>query len=88
VASKNHLLAVKGNQPELKERIEWAWATYPLSPEELYALWRGHWGPHHPRDPVLGEDASRSRKDAAGLRHAKAWRGLAGHPCTERLFEI
>lgn len=41
---------------------------------ELLALWRGHWDLHHPHDPVLGEDASRSRKGAAGLRHAKVWR--------------
>lgn len=63
---------------EVREEVAYALTSLEGRPEELLALWRGHWEVenrlHHPRDTVLGEDASRSRKGAAGLRHAKAWR--------------
>lgn len=45
----------------------------PNTPKSLYTLWRGHSEVenrlHHKRDTVFAEDASRSRKGAAGLMY-------------------
>lgn len=56
-------------------RPAYALTSLQASAKQLYALWRGHWEVenrlHHKRDTVLGEDASRSRKGAAGLMYLR-----------------
>ncbi len=48
---------------------------YAISWSAFYALWRGHWEVenrlHHKRDTVFGEDASRTRKGAAGMMYLR-----------------
>ncbi|WP_233493050.1 MULTISPECIES: DDE transposase family protein [unclassified Meiothermus] len=60
---------------EVREEAAYALTSLGASARELYALWRGHWGVenrlHHKRDTVFGEDASRSRKGAAGLMYLR-----------------
>lgn len=60
---------------ELREETAYALTSLQASARQLYALWRGHWEVenrlHHKRDTVLGEDASRSRKGAAGLMYLR-----------------
>lgn len=60
---------------EVREETAYALTSLQASAKQLYALWRGHWEVenrlHHKRDTVLGEDASRSRKGAAGLMYLR-----------------
>lgn len=58
---------------EIIEETDYAITSLQRTPKSLYTLWRGHWEVenrlHHKRDTVFGEDASRSRKGAAGLMY-------------------
>jgi len=66
---------VRKNTGELREESAYALTSLQASAKQLYTLWRGHWEVenrlHHKRDTVLGEDASRSRKGAAGLMYLR-----------------
>lgn len=59
----------------VREETAYALTSLQVSAKQLYTLWRGHWEVenrlHHKRDTVLGEDASRSRKGAAGLMYLR-----------------
>ncbi|WP_337869408.1 hypothetical protein [Meiothermus sp.] len=58
---------------QVSQETDYAITSLVRIPQDFYALWRGHWQVenclHHPRDTVFGEDASRSRKGAAGLMY-------------------
>jgi predicted transposase YbfD/YdcC len=58
---------------EIVEETDYAITCLDQTAKPLYTLWRGHWQVenrlHHKRDTVFGEDASRSRKGAAGLMY-------------------
>lgn len=60
---------------EVTEETDYAITNLLRPPKALYSLWRGHGEVenrlHHKRDTVFGEDASRSRKGAAGLMYLR-----------------
>lgn len=65
---------------EVREEVAYALTSLEGRPEELLALWRGHWEVenrlHHPRDTVLGEDARAAARVRRG--YATPRRGVCG----------
>ncbi|MCS7080474.1 MAG: hypothetical protein NZ585_10580 [Chloracidobacterium sp.] len=72
-ALRMHRQVIHKDSGQVSEETDYAITSLVRTPQDFYALWRGHWQVenrlHHPRDTVFGEDASRSRKGAAGLMY-------------------